>query len=143
MLAFLVYANVYIPHAIVRARSRPSVLATWYGLQLPVHFVSVYLLVRAFGITGAALAWVVRALIDAVGHRVLAARELHGRLGRHEAWIPPAAGLGCLALFEAVPSMGWPLRFGLGVLVVVGLWFALRQAGDRQMLQRAMVPWAR
>jgi O-antigen/teichoic acid export membrane protein len=143
LLAFLVYANAYVPHAVIRARSHPILLPLWYAIQIPIVFGAVYLLVGRFGILGAALAWVVRATIDSVGHHVLAAWELGERVAGTEVWLPAVAGALCLLAFEIVPDLGWVTRFVVSIAAALAVLKTLMRPGDAETLRSAVLPWLR
>ena len=126
---------------VVRAGGRPVVLVLAYAIELPLHLAAVYLLVRGWGITGAAAAWLLRAALDGFVQRALAARVLGRALG---GGTELALGLGALlALALAVPLLGpawWSVRLSAGAAVAAlalarGLdrddWSSLRLAAGR------------
>jgi O-antigen/teichoic acid export membrane protein len=63
-----ILANVaaYVPYSVLQAVGRADLPAKLYGIELPIHLVSVVLLTSQWGITGAATAWMLRVVLDAV-----------------------------------------------------------------------------
>ncbi|HEY0150736.1 MAG TPA: lipopolysaccharide biosynthesis protein [Longimicrobium sp.] len=127
------FANVAVhpAHSALRALGRPMVLSALYAAELVLHVAVVYLAVRAWGLPGAALAWGLRAVLDAVAQRVLAVRALGTTLGPWSQFWGPLAALAALAaachlLGGAAP---WQLR-PLAALVfgaVSALWLLSRE----------------
>lgn len=56
----------YVPHATITASGHTHIFAKLYWIELAIYAVLAYLLIDAFGILGAALAWTVRSALDAV-----------------------------------------------------------------------------
>ncbi|MDP8957357.1 MAG: flippase [Actinomycetota bacterium] len=67
ILAIGVFANslAYVPYSLLQASGRADVTAKFHLAELPLHFLVVWLLVDAFGLIGAAMAWSLRATLDA------------------------------------------------------------------------------
>jgi O-antigen/teichoic acid export membrane protein len=61
LVALLANTGSYAYNAAIRASARPAALSWLYSAELPLHLLTVFLMVRAWGISGAALAWGVRA----------------------------------------------------------------------------------
>jgi O-antigen/teichoic acid export membrane protein len=61
----LVNSLAQIPYALIQAFDRPDVTAKFHLIELPLHVVLVWVLVRTIGIGGAALAWTLRVTLDA------------------------------------------------------------------------------
>ena len=55
-----------IPLAMLQAQGRPDTVAKFHLLELPPFVILLWYSLRHFGLTGAALAWVIRAAIDAI-----------------------------------------------------------------------------
>jgi O-antigen/teichoic acid export membrane protein len=130
-------------HAALRAVGRPSLLAALYAAELALHLVVVFVAIRGWGIAGAAFAWGIRAVVDAVAQRVLAARALGTSIGPwREYWVPLVALGGLAAVCElAGPAAGWAARAaGAAALgAATALW--LLDADDRRLLARSLRPW--
>ena len=61
----LINALAHLPAAYLLGRGRPDLPAKFHLLELGLYAVGAWLLVRAFGVTGAALAWTGRVTVDA------------------------------------------------------------------------------
>ncbi len=55
-----------VPYSLVQALDRPDIPAKLHVLELPLHLALVWLLVKSYGIPGAALAWTLRVILDAL-----------------------------------------------------------------------------
>jgi O-antigen/teichoic acid export membrane protein len=138
LVGLAIQVSVYGAHAAIRARAHASTLAVVYALELPVFAAALYLLVRPWGVTGAALAWTVRLAFDAALQHVIARRSL-GRpvvpfaLPALAAAALAALALGCHALGAALPVLR--LAAGLVTAAVALLWLP---ADDRDALLRAL-----
>jgi len=74
----LISAMAAMPYALLQAGGRPDLTARLHLIELPLYLALVWPLVGAFGITGAAAAWTIRVLIDAIllfllGNRLIGA----------------------------------------------------------------------
>ena len=67
ILAFgvLINALAHVPYAVLQGHGRPDLPARFHLLELPIQILLAWALITRFGITGAALAWTLRMLIDA------------------------------------------------------------------------------
>jgi O-antigen/teichoic acid export membrane protein len=83
VLAAGVFANAisHVPNSYLMGLGRPDAIAKLHLLQLPVHGVVTWWLVARYGVPGAALAWAIRATLDAVLLTVLALRSLSLPIG--------------------------------------------------------------
>ncbi len=64
-VAVLVNALAFVPFSLVQGLGRPDLTAKLYLVEVPVYAILLWLLVGRFGIAGAALAWILRAILDA------------------------------------------------------------------------------
>ena len=69
-----------IPFALVQGAGRPDMTGKLHLLELPAYALLLWLLVRGYGIEGAAIAWSVRNFGDALALLVMARRFLPGGL---------------------------------------------------------------
>ncbi len=69
-----------IPLTLIQGIGRADLAAKLHLLELPLYLVAAYVLIHQYGIVGAAIAWTVRAAIDAAGLFGLSVRLL-GRTG--------------------------------------------------------------
>lgn len=67
ILAVGVLANAaaHVPFGLLQSAGRPDLPARFHLLELPLQLVLVWLLVSRYGITGAAMAWTARIILDA------------------------------------------------------------------------------
>lgn len=78
ILAVGVLANAiaHVPFGLLQSVGRPDLPAWFHLIELPLHFAAAWFLVSRYGIAGAALAWTVRAFLDAA-FLFLAAARIH------------------------------------------------------------------
>src|SRR5262249_21156700 len=100
-LAVGVFLNglAQVASALLQGIGRPDVTALLHVVELPVYLVSVWELIHAWGIEGAALAWTARTTLDLILFFV-AAR-----------WIMPAAA-------ATVRRLSWALSLAVPVLAI-------------------------
>jgi O-antigen/teichoic acid export membrane protein len=108
--------------ALVQGSGRPDLGARLHLAELPLYLVAVWILIRAHGIEGAAIAWLGRVILDAIALFFLAARQLPGRpvgLAR----LAPPAGVALLLLVVGwlVPALMARAIFAAIVLGLVAL----------------------
>jgi O-antigen/teichoic acid export membrane protein len=145
LVALVANTAAYAYNSAIRARARPSALTWLYAAELPLHLAAVYLLVRAWGTTGAALAWAARATVDLAGHYLIAGRTLGERAGGAASLGGPMAALGAFAFAcEALgPAMPLGLRVMIGVLLGLGTASLVLTAEDRTVALQALGPLSR
>jgi len=68
LLAFgsIISCLAYIPTALIQAAGRPDITGKLHFLELPIYLLSLYLLVKVYGIEGAAIAYVLRVFVDVI-----------------------------------------------------------------------------
>jgi len=64
-IGVLINASAYLPASFLHAAGRPDVTAKLHMIEFPLYIPLVCWLIRAFGIEGAACAWVLRVTLDA------------------------------------------------------------------------------
>ncbi|MGD9562025.1 MAG: flippase [Pyrinomonadaceae bacterium] len=74
---FLFTVVAYFPYTVVMAAGRSDVFAKIYWMELVPYLILVWLLAARFGAVGAAVAWSLRAALDAVLLFVLAGKVAH------------------------------------------------------------------
>lgn len=127
-----------IPGAVLRARSRVWTIVLLYGAQIPLHLVLVAVLVRRYGIPGAAAAWGLRTALDTLAERALAERALGARLGTLVEVLLPSLLLTALALsFETHAAPLWARLVGGGLLSGFTLCWLLQREDLRALLRSA------
>ena len=78
LVGLLANGVAYIPFAFLQAHGRPDLVAKIQLAELPLFALLVYWCISLFGVTGAALAWTLRAGLDAVALLVMSARTAGG-----------------------------------------------------------------
>ena len=78
LLAIGLFINslAMVPFALLQAAGRPDLPAKLHLVELPAYFAVLVVSVRAYGVDGAAVAWVVRAGVDAVLLFVIVSRTV-------------------------------------------------------------------
>jgi len=152
VLAAGTFANslALIPHALLHGVGRADLTAAFHLIELPIYLVLAVLLVRQWGVTGAAVAWAARTTLDTV-FLFAAAGHLSRGTGRalRAARVPQALALvalfaaaaAALAAVPALPSRALLLAFALAALVPAGWRWALLDA-DRDVILRLLRPGA-
>lgn len=113
MIGLVANVGAYAAAAVLRARARPVVVAAIYAAELPIYLVLAATLITWMGLVGAALAWSLRVIIDAVIQQWLAERSLgKGASGARSAWVAAAAVL-IVALISVNAALVWRIAVGL------------------------------
>ncbi len=94
-VSMLISCMAQIPFTLIQSAGKPRTTALVHCCILPVYLLSLWLLARKFGVTGAAWAWLLRMIIDASTLFVLSAPIL--RLPRHYFINRHSVALGLLA----------------------------------------------
>jgi O-antigen/teichoic acid export membrane protein len=138
LVGLLANVSVYGPHAAIRARAPALTLVALYALELPVFVLALWLLVRPWGVAGAAAAWTLRVALDAAAQHVLARRTLGQPIVPLALPALATLALGALAFacHLAGPS-ALALRAAGGLLPAVAA-LLLLPAEDRDSLRRAL-----
>lgn len=143
ILAVGIFANslAMIPLIFLFGVGRADIAAKVHLIELPAYAVALWLLVPRFGAAGAALAWTLRALVDAA---LLfgVARRLYPRPGVHYARVAVAMliGITSLAIGCLLVSTAGRLAYGvfiLGIFTVYG-WRRLLTTHERLALASTM-----
>ncbi|MHB1223860.1 MAG: flippase [Gemmatimonadaceae bacterium] len=149
----LVNAIVHVPFSFLQAAGRPELMARFHLIELALHVPATLWLVGRFGIAGAAMAWTLRALLDAAlvfgaAGRVLdvgAARLADGRAWRAVLLLGfLVAGLFALRALDGTllpAESAWPVLVGaplLAGLQAVGAWRWLLRPEEREALLLAL-----
>lgn len=129
-----------IPYALVQATGRPDLTAKLHLLEVVPYVLVLVALVSAFGIKGAALAWVLRILVDSLLLTGLARRvALRGTGAAGWSLAAVLASSAALLLVVASPAALTGLTAAL-VAAAFGalLWTRLLDAGERQLVLRRL-----
>ena len=108
ILCIGVFVNAigHVPFAFLQAAGRPELMARFHILELALHIPLTLWMVSRFGIAGAAIAWTVRAVLDA-GLVFTAAKRV---LGVGVARLTDGRVLGVAVLLAALLTALWVLR---------------------------------
>jgi O-antigen/teichoic acid export membrane protein len=127
ILAVAIFLNslAQIPFAHVQGAGRPDITAKLHLFELPIYVVMLFFMARSMGITGVALAWLLRVAIDTVLLFVFSwvlLPENHFVLRKL-----PLLATGAVAIFSAGAFLhGLPAKIIFvgagGVLVTVAMW---------------------
>jgi O-antigen/teichoic acid export membrane protein len=129
----LINSLARMPYALIQAAGKPDWTAKLHLLELVPYLVSVWWLVEAFGVTGAAMAWTLRAVVDTALLFLVASRLMPGigsRLGALR-WVGAATFMvlvGVALMTEPLMKMG----FCAGALMLFGavVWRWLLEPGE-------------
>ena len=140
MLAgILLYALAYLAFSLLQSAGRPDRAARWHLAELPVFLLAAVLATRRWGVTGMAVAWSVRCLLDALALFLLAHRHVPAaRPGilRTAAFLL----LALLAFFPVIHFHGPLIRCGLAaaeILAILALAIPLLLLPDERASLRA------
>jgi len=137
----------HVPCGYLQGSGRPDIPAKFHVLELVIHLPLTWLLVRAFGITGAALAWTIRVSLDGVllfaaSDRVLGMSLAHAFRNRGKRAVIALLGLvtAALAIASARTQVVVVGALSVPVLAVFGLlaWRFVLDQGERTAIQRAV-----
>lgn len=150
-IGVLVNAIAYIPFTLLQGTGRPDLPAKFHLLELPIYVGVAWLLVNRWGIAGAAWAWTLRMVLDALllfaaASRVhgLSPRSLRSSGAGHAFCALLTLGGACYALSRL--AGGLPL-VALGLLLagllVLFAWYAWQRIlddADRGAIRSALKP---
>ena len=142
-LAVGVFMNslAHIPFALVQGVGRPDLTAKLHLSELPIYLFAVWWLIGAYGIEGAAIAWVARVAVDALILFAMATRFLpRGAtiMGRMAFTITMALlALGVATVPEDIAMKALFLLLTL-VIFVMGTWFLLLVPEERNVVKRRL-----
>jgi O-antigen/teichoic acid export membrane protein len=149
LLAFgcLLNSIASVPFGLIQGAGRPDITARIHMAELPAYVFLVFWLTGAFGITGTAVAWVIRVAIDLIALEVFAHRAMRGvptLRARTIAIASLAVVLFAFSLFEA-PFTARVFVFGAVVVgEVIFVWtYLLDQdglGGVKSRLVSAVLP---
>ena len=72
----LISSLSYFPFAVLHAAGRPDLTAYLHLIETPIYMTMAWILIVRYGIEGAAIAWVLRAIFDTIILFHMAGREL-------------------------------------------------------------------
>jgi O-antigen/teichoic acid export membrane protein len=146
-LGLFINALAQIPFTFIQAAGRPDLTAKLHLLELPFYLTAVWMLTRAYGIQGTAMAWTARIALDTLALfimtalRLPAARDAIVRLGAVALVSLVVLGLGMVAAGGALVK-GAMVLASLGVFAAFA-WVGLLDAGERAAVVRLVRSGAR
>lgn len=123
-LAIGVFINslAFVPFALVQGAGRPDLTAKMHMIELPFYLVTAWWLIHAYNIKGAAIAWTLRLLVDAVILFTLAQLILpKSRATIRRMALPVGIGLCILALATLLTGTAMKILFLVGILATFAL----------------------
>jgi O-antigen/teichoic acid export membrane protein len=114
-LGVLINSVAWIPFVYIQSAERADLVAKLHVIELPLYLLSLWLLVKGFGVEGAAISWVLRLVVDMLALFILAKRIYPG-LKSTILELTPFFTL-CLLLLGACALIGSPWLRGAFVLV--------------------------
>jgi O-antigen/teichoic acid export membrane protein len=134
-----IYSLAYLPYSLLQSAGRPDLTAKLHMLEVPLYLLLAPLLIRRFGIQGAAIAWFIRILLETAVLFALARRlvpESWPRVAR--ALMLAVNALLVFGLTSSIGPLGWRLILGAGcgLLVTLFIWRGLFSAEERADLRR-------
>lgn len=119
-LAIGIVANAvaHVPAAMLQARGRPDLTAKLHLIELPLYLVLLPLAIARFGITGAAIAWCVRAVADAALLGLLGSSEIREGGARLASLVGVTIAL-LVGLVVLPASWGWAPRIAAGAVAAL------------------------
>jgi O-antigen/teichoic acid export membrane protein len=147
-VGIVINAVAHVPVTTLQSMGRPDLPARFHLLEVPLHAVVAVLLIRNWGVTGAAAAWTVRVTLDAallLGAQLRIARGAGAAL-RAEGVPAIGAVLGTFALAAAaVPWIGEPWARWIAAVAIAGgatlvAWRFGVRGSDRERIARRLAP---
>jgi O-antigen/teichoic acid export membrane protein len=99
-----------IPFNVIQGSGNPKVAAIIHAVELPLYLLLIHFLIQKYGVSGAAVAWTIRVLVDAVLMNIFAAKfidetifSVMKRLVAQSVWTVVL----CLPLFLANKMISW------------------------------------
>jgi O-antigen/teichoic acid export membrane protein len=134
----------HVPFTHLQSVGRPDLTAKSHLLELPVYLVAIFFLARHFGITGVAVAWLLRVLLDSFllfwfSFRLLPeCRFVVTRLP-----LMMAGALGCSLVAALISGVAIKIAFACGVLLlaVPTMWFWMLAPAERAPVQFLVKRW--
>lgn len=147
MLALGVYINclAQIAFTLIQGAGRADMSAKLHLAEVPFYLLAAWLLIRARGVEGAALAWTLRVTVDAVAMFVIARRlvPLSAASEYLRSWL--LIGISVVLMIGGVAYGGAPLvqrtvlALGATMTVLAFAWFGVASVVERERLRSAIV----
>jgi len=83
-IGVLINSMAHVPYGTIQALGHPDWTAKLHLIELPIYLVLLWFLTKSYGITGTAIAWILRATIDAVALFLLSRKLIVAQRGHRE-----------------------------------------------------------
>lgn len=139
-IGVLVNSLAQVAFAIVQADGRPDVTAKLHVCELPIYVIFLYMFLRWYGITGAAVAWTVRAILDATVLFIFATRSMSdSRFALATKSLVAAVACGSLGICLTIR----PVLFSSKLILLITLLSAFTLVFWRWLLENDQRMWLR
>ncbi len=138
-VGIFVNALAYAPAAVLQGTGRPDLTGRLHLVELPFYLASLYWLAHHFGIVGVAVAWFIRAAVDAVVLLLLAVRHVPGEgRGIAETSVVALFVMGAFGAAASIVTLSAKVGFLLVVLSAFALlgWTRVIQPMERTSIRR-------
>lgn len=116
---------------------RPDLIAKIFLLELPFYFLAFWGLISAFGVEGAAMAWVARVVLDAALFLVLLRRlDLVSRSSVWAVTRPLGLAIAAFAVSVLLPGLAYRAAFFAAAIVAFAIlgWYRVLERKERTLL---------
>lgn len=144
-LAIGVFLNslANIPFAFIQSAGRPDITAKLHLIELPFYLLTIWSLLHTWGIVGAAIAWAVRAAIDAFALFLLASHLMPGVEKRETLKLDMVVVIAALLVFGVggmLTGLGIKISFLVVTLVTftAAAWFFLLSQQERLIINATL-----
>jgi len=140
ILAVGVFINshAHVPFGMIQGSGRPDLTATLHLAELPFYLLILWWLVGDYGIVGAAIAWIVRVVIDTIvlfimSHRILSVASPFTM----QSILTISTVFFVLALGAVISGLAMKSLFVLLILVIfaVTIWSVMLTADEKNMIR--------
>ena len=145
-VAVLINSMAHVPFTHLQSVGRPDVTAKFHLLELPFYLGALFFLARHFGITGVAVAWLLRVMVDSIllfwfSFRLLP--ECRFIITRLPLMITGALASGLVAALITGLVIKILAACGVFFLAVPALWFWMLSPAERAPLLYLVQRWKR
>ncbi|MCW9706042.1 flippase [Fodinibius salsisoli] len=140
-IGVLINSIAAVPYTMLQAIGRPDITAKLHMAELPVYLAMIWFLTQAMGITGVALAWVLRVTIDAglllfFSNRLVGFISQKGNAIQAQVWGFTVCIIVSSAILFIFDNRNVLLGIGIvmGVAVFLAIWKFTLKPGERSRL---------
>ena len=142
-IGIFINSLAWVPFALVQGAGRPDLTAKLHLSELPLYLLTLWCLIKGFGLEGAALAWVLRVVLDAILLFYLAQRLLPASVLLLQRLVVPV-GLALMALAIAALLVGPVMKGFFLALTSLGFipaaWFHILSPEERARVKSHLRP---